>query len=341
MSSLAPKLVGDIGGTSARFAIQLASGQALQCTAQYACADFPGLLEAVRHYLAEHRLPAPRQFCVGVAAAITDDGIRFLNNSWSFSRRKLREQLALQRLLVINDFAALAYSLPSLAGEDLALVRPGTAIHDAAKIVVGPGTGLGLAGLVPSPGGAWAVVSGEGGHSTLAATSDEQQAVLQALRRDFPHVSAERVLSGPGLSNLYRATAHVAGLSVPELEPQQVVQAALDGQDPLALNTVRLFQEFLGSFAGNQALAFGARGGVYLGGGVLSRLGPLLDSTLIRQHFAAKGRVAEYLAPMPVWLIAARFPALQGALNALAGEDSGWTASAINQGDVLDEEAVA
>lgn len=313
---LHPRLVGDIGGTSARFAMQLRAGDALSAVAEYPCADFGNLEAALRHYLAQHGLPAPQEMALGVATAVTAEHIVFVNNPWSFSRSALQQGLGLECLLVLNDFAALALSLPDLPPGQLRRIGGGEPQTAAPRVVVGPGTGLGLAALARGLDGRWVVISGEGGHGSIAALSEEQDQVLQLLRREFGHVSAERVLSGPGLVNLHRALSMLAGAAWRERTPSEVVVAARDG-DELALGAVRLFSEFLGGFAGNQALSFGTLGGVYIGGGVAGRLGPLLDMVLLRQHFEAKGRLAAYLQPIPLWLIEAPQPALLGALRAL------------------------
>ncbi len=311
-----PRLVGDIGGTSARFAMQLQAGEALGAVAEYACADFGSLDAALRHYLAQHGLPAPEEMALGVATAVTAERIVFVNNPWNFSRSDLQQALGLERLLVLNDFAALALSLPALAAGQMRRIGGGEALAAAPRVVVGPGTGLGLAALARGLDGRWVAISGEGGHGSIAALSEEQAQVLRLLRREFGHVSAERVLSGPGLVNLHRALSALAGAAWRERTPREVVEAARGGDD-LALGVLRLFTEFLGGFAGNQALSFGALGGVYIGGGVTGRLGPLLDTVLLRQHFEAKGRLAAYLQLIPLWLIEDPHPALLGALRAL------------------------
>lgn len=312
-----PRLVADIGGTGARFALQLRADSSLSSVAEYACASFAGLGDAVRHYLREQSAQAPRQMAVGVAAAVTSGHIELLNNSWSFSRAALQEELQLDRLLVLNDFAALALSLPSLTDEQLQQIGGGVSRAEMPKLVIGPGTGLGLAALAKGADGRWSVISGEGGHSSAAAVTEEQAAILHFLRHQFGHVSTERLLSGPGLVNLYRAAVALESKACADMTPRQVVEAAHRGDDVAASKAVRLFIEFLGSFAGSQALSFGALGGVYLGGGVLGRLGSLLDVDLLRQQFEAKGRLADFLRPIPIWLIRAPYPALQGALRAL------------------------
>ena len=160
-------------------------------------------------------------------------------------------------------------------------------------------------------------MSGEGGHVTLAATDEHEAAILAVLRQRFSHVSAERVLSGAGLVNLYGAQCAVYGVAALQLSPSDVTDAALDGSNPLCAQAVQRFTAFLGNAAGNLALTLGARGGVFIGGGIVPRLGEHFDAALFRQHFEAKGRFADYLKAMPTSVITAAAPALIGASNAL------------------------
>ena len=244
-------------------------------------------------------------------------GCRWTNNDWVFSIAALKRSLGAERCLVINDFTALAMSLTALAPGDLRAVGTGRAVAGAPMALLGPGTGLGVSGLLPQGGGRWSAVSGEGGHVTLAATDEHEAAILAVLRQRFGHVSAERVLSGAGLVNLYGAQCAVNGVAALQLSPSDVTDAALDGSDPLCAQAVQRFTVFLGNAAGNLALTLGARGGVFIGGGIVPRLGEHFDAALFRQHFEAKGRFADYLKAMPTSVITAAAPALIGASNAL------------------------
>lgn len=312
-----PRLVGDLGGTHARWAVQLAPAQPLQHLRRYACADHASPAALIEHYLSSLDLPRPRQAALGVATAVLDDEVRFVNNGWQFSRKALQSELGLQRLLVLNDFAALAHSLPTLQAQDLRPLGQGVARPEAPRLVIGPGTGLGVAALLPRAGGGHQVVSGEGGHASLAAQSEREAAVIAVLRRRFGHVSAERALSGPGLVNLYQALCELERWPVEPLGSADITARALGAQHALCVEAVELFVAFLGQVAGNAALSFGALGGVYLGGGIPLRLGPLLNAQRLRQHFECKGRLQAYLQQIPIWLITAEEPALQGAANAL------------------------
>ena len=318
-----PRLLGDIGGTHARFAWMDRPGAPLSHVQTYRCAEHPTLGDAIRHYLHDQAPSRPAACALGIANPVTGDEVRMTNHHWAFSIQALRQQLDLQRLEVINDFTALALSLPSLEGaalQDLGGVRPSAeclAQPRAPLALLGAGTGLGVSGLLPSAQGP-VPLAGEGGHATLSAMDDEESAVLALLRASFGHVSAERALSGPGLLNLYRASAQLLGLAAdPQLPPEQVLPRARAG-DPVCQRAVDLFCRFLGSTAGNLALTLGATGGVYIGGGIAPRLLPELRASRFRERFEGKGRLQPLLAPIPCFVIdSPTSPALLGAARAL------------------------
>lgn len=312
-----PRLLGDIGGTNARWAWLADEGAPLQDIQVRPCAENGSLSESAAGYLAETGHAGPRWACVGIATAITGDQVRMTNSPWAFSISQLRRDLGVQRCLVINDFTALAMSLTELGAADLRQVGAGVAVPGTPKALLGPGTGLGVSGLLADTHGHWWPLSGEGGHVTLAAADDAEAAVLSVLRRRFGHVSAERVLSGMGLVNLLEALCEVQGQAVPCRDPAEITAAAIDGRDPMCVQAVRLFAGFLGNVAGNLALTLGARGGVYVGGGIVPRLGTAFPDALFRERFAAKGRFCDYLAEVPSWVITAATPALLGAARAL------------------------
>lgn len=312
-----PRLLGDVGGTNARFAWASSADAPLDAIATYPCAGQASLHAALEHYRAEHGKPVPRACAIGIANPITGDRVKMTNHHWSFSISELRRQLAVDRLAVVNDFTALALSLPALDGADLRPIGGGRAITGEPMAVLGPGTGLGVSGLLPAPGGPLAV-AGEGGPCSLAPNDDHEAAVIALLRERFGHVSAERVLSGPGLVNLYQASAALAGQPAETLEPATVIERARTQADPLCSAALELFCGFLGSFAGNLALTLGARGGIYIGGGIVPRLQNELARSRFRERFEDKGRLRDYLASIPTFVIdAAVSPALVGASRAL------------------------
>lgn len=312
-----PRLLGDIGGTNARWAWLAAPGAALQDVRVQPGAASGSLAESAHAYLAASGHAQPAWACIGVATPITGDHVQMTNSRWSFSIAALKRDLGVERCLVINDFTALALSLPALTATDLRGIGGGMPVAGAPLALLGPGTGLGVSGLLPDGAGAMSALAGEGGHVTLAPADDEESAVLGALRRRFGHVSAERVLSGAGLVNLHDALCAVEGRTATALEPADVTRAAIAGSDATSVRAVRLFASFLGNVAGNLALTLGARGGVYVGGGVVPRLAGAFDDALFRRRFEDKGRFAAYLQPVPTWLITAGTPALVGAARAL------------------------
>ncbi|MGL6110075.1 MAG: glucokinase [Rubrivivax sp.] len=312
------RLLGDVGGTNARFAWQGAPGNEPDRIAAYPCAQFESLEAAVRHYLAQHGLRVPRQAAIGIANPVQGDQVRMTNNDWHFSIEALRRALGLERLLLLNDFAALALALPTLQPMELHAVGGGLAAPGGPLALLGPGTGLGVSGLLRDAGGHEVVLSGEGGHVTLSAVDDEEAAVLAWLRREFGHVSAERALSGPGLENLHRAWCALHAQAHTPMRAAQISQQALAGADATCDAVLELFLGLLGTVAGDLALTLGATGGVYIGGGIVPRLGKRIGRSRFRERFEAKGRFSAYLGRIPVWVIQpAGSPALRGAARAL------------------------
>lgn len=313
-----PRLLGDIGGTNARFALQAHPAAEPSHVATLACAQFPGLEDAIEHYL-QQQGSQPRWAAVGIANPVVGDRVRMTNHHWSFSIEALRQRFGWERFTVINDFTALALSLPALAAADLHQVGGGAAVPGAAVGLIGPGTGLGVSGLLwPDEGGRPVPINGEGGHVTLAPIDAAESAVLAVLRRRFGHVSAERAVSGPGLVNTYQALCEIGGVPALELDASGVSSRALAGTDPTCRQALDMFCSFLGNLAGNLAVTLGARGGVYIGGGIVPRLGGMFVTSPFRQRFEAKGRFQGYLEPIPVFVIQATVsPALLGAARAL------------------------
>lgn len=314
-----PRLVGDVGGTNARFGWIEKQGGELGGVAAYPAADFPTLQDAMQRYLSERHHESPRWCAIGIANPVVGDHVKMTNHDWSFSISDVKHKLGLGRFLVINDFTALALSLPALRAEDLRQVGGGRAVVGAPLGLVGAGTGLGVSGLLPAMAGHGAIpINGEGGHQTLAATDEVEEAVIRALRDRFGHVSAERALSGPGLINLYEAVCGVRGAPAAPLQAADVTRRAVDGSDALCVEALGLFCGFLGNVAGNVALTLGSLGGLYIGGGIVPRLGSWFDRSRFRERFESKGRFRNYLAGIPTYVVQASVsPALIGAARAL------------------------
>jgi glucokinase len=318
-----PWLVADIGGTNARFGWVAQAGTRVGHVRTLACAGHAGPTDAARAYLdtlaAElgTAYTPPQAAAWAVATAVTQDRVNLTNSGWSFSRQAAQAELGLRRLRLLNDFEALALALPRLQpGQLRAVGRTPEPPPGGVLAVVGPGTGLGVASIVPHAGH-WLAVPGEGGHATLAPGDDLESAVLAAARREHPHVSAERLLSGIGLPVLHRAVVAVTGHVAEDLDAERIVERGLAGTDEHCSRTLDLFCALLGSFAGNVALTVGARGGLFIGGGIVPRLGERFFVSRFRERFEAKGRFRAYLQAVPTWLITDTLAALTGAAAAL------------------------
>jgi glucokinase len=312
-----PRLLGDIGGTNARFAWQSHAGAPLTDVRTYSCAAHETLEAALRHYLMDSGHSSVHYVAFGIATAVVDDWVQMTNHAWGFSITQLQQSLALKQLVVVNDFTALALGVPSVPATELVQIGGEVPVAGAPVAVLGPGTGLGCGGFLWTKHGI-AALAGEGGHVTLAANNHMQDQVLRALREKYDHVSAERLLSGAGLSLLYRSCCALQREVVEFETPEQVLQAALELNHALASQAVELFLSLLGNVAGNLALTLGARGGVYIGGGMVPRMLSRLATSEFREQFEKKGRCRPYLEKIPVFVIcSAVSPALQGASRAL------------------------
>jgi glucokinase len=310
-------LVGDVGATNARFGLVSPAGTILHSNT-FACADFAEIGDAVEAYLSQRGpLPMPRIGALAIAAAITGDRIRMTNHPWSFSVAALRDRLGLEKLFAINDFTAVALALPRLSPADRMPVGGSAPVEGKPIAVLGPGSGLGASGLVPS-GAGWAALAGEGGHATMAPANDRESAVLDLLRQRFDHVSAERVLSGPGLVNLYNALAALDRVPAAPYTAAQITDPDIGASDRLCREATEMFCAMLGSVAGNLVLTLGAQGGVYVAGGIVPRLGQRFVQSGFRERFEAKGRMQPYLAAVPAYVVTHRLPAFLGCAAALA-----------------------
>jgi len=308
-------LVADIGGTNARFAVADLQTLALADIRTFPTAEHATLADAMRAYLKD----APETVAhagLAVAAPLREDTVKFTNAAWTFKQSTLATEAGLEAAYVFNDFEAQAYALPVLSADELHSLHGGRAVEGAPKVVLGPGTGLGVAGLVRSPSG-WVPVPGEGGHQTFPAENERELALLERMRVGLERLSVERVLSGPGLADLYRAIAASYGFSDAGLSPAKVEQLAISGEDEMAVEALNFFVQWLGRFAGDMALAFGARGGVYLGGGIAPRMLSRLEQDDFREAFERKGRMSPYVAAIPIHVVVSDYPGLKGAAAGL------------------------
>lgn len=304
-------LIADIGGTNARFAMVHGDG-AVRDVRVLACDDYADLIGAAEAYLTAAALPdRPRRGAFAVASPVLDDHVSMTNRAWSFSTDRVRRRLGLEDLKVINDFAAVALALPHLGSGDRVQIGGGRVEPGAAAAVIGPGTGLGVSALIPHPGG-WTPLATEGGHVTMAAATDREADVLARLR-GFGHVSAERVISGPGLVTLYRTLAALDGQEADkELTPADITGRAVGGTCPVSAEALAMFSAMLGTVAANLALNVDARGGVYIAGGIVPRLGATFADSGFRARFEDKGRYSDYLAAIPTFVLSHEMPAFVG-----------------------------
>ena len=314
-----PRLLADIGGTNARFAMQTGAAR-FEHVEVIPCGACTTLGDAIRAYLASAAArgfssAAIRHAAIAIANPVDGDTVSMTNHHWSFSIAALRAELGLTTLLVVNDFAALAMALPYLApgqririgGDD----NEGDAPAGRPLGLVGPGTGLGVSGVIPC-GARWIALAGEGGHASFAPANRDEVAILERLWSEFGHVSSERLLSGMGLELIHRA------LTDRHLQAADITARALDASCFDSRRSVDTFCAILGSVAGNVALTLGATGGMYIGGGIVPRLGGLFAQSAFRRRFEDKGRLKAYLARIPTYLITEPYPALPGVAAMLA-----------------------
>jgi glucokinase len=280
--------------------------------------DYETLTEAIDAYLATVPKEAcPAEAAIAVAAPVIGDKVTMMNAPWTFSIDAVKTHYGWSALHVVNDFVANALAVPQLQEADFVQIGHGTPADGEAVAVLGPGTGLGVAGLVRC-GGKWTAIAGEGGHATLAPMDSREAAIIDILRRQYAHVSAERVLSGPGLANLYDALCELAGKPAAPLTPERITDL-YPGCDPQCRETVMMFFAMLGTFAGSVALTFGARGGVYIMGGIIPKiLGTFMQSSF-RERFEFRGRYRAYLTDIPTYVVTRPNPAFLGLTTLFGG----------------------
>ena len=313
-----PRLLADIGGTNARFALETGPGR-IELIDVLSCAEHDTLADAVRAYLASPALAAAgirgvHHAAVAIANPVVGDLVRMTNHHWEFSIEGLRRELGFDTFVVVNDFSALAMSLPHLADSDKWQVGGGAPSAHAPIGLLGAGTGLGVSGLIPGDGAypGWTALRSEGGHVTFSPADETEVAILQYAWREFEHVSAERFLSGAGVELIYRALAHHEGRDDAPLAAPEISRRALAGECALSDRVLDTFCGMLGTVAGNLAVTLGAQGGVYIGGGIVPRLGERFARSPFRARFEQKGRFGAYLAQVPTYVITAEYPAFLG-----------------------------
>ena len=312
-----PRLLADIGATHARFALQTAP-DVFRSVSVLECEGFEGIVPLLRHYLAQHADLTLHHAAFAVANPVNGDQVRMTNRAWEFSTEAVRRQLGLSTLLVVNDFTALAMAIPVLQPGDLLQVGDGKPAAGSVIGVLGPGTGLGVSGLIPTADG-FVTLGSEGGHVNFAPSDEREFAILQCAWREWQHVSNERLISGPGMELMYRALAQRNGQ--PDTAPRtaaQIVAGALDDADALCLEVLEVFCGMLGGAAANLAVTLGAFGGVYIGGGIVPRMREYFARSPFRARFEAKGRFSDYLSSIPTYVITTPNPAFHGVATILS-----------------------
>ena len=310
-SPLKQRLIADIGGTNARFAL-LNNDGSIQNETVLSVHNYPDFVSAYQHYLTLVECGEITEAAIAIADPINDGTIKMTNHNWEFSIEEARSTLNLDTLMFKNDFEALALSIPLLDRSECYQVG-GRDIKPKSPIgVLGPGTGLGVSGLLYS-GDKWVPFSGEGGHVSISPTTQRECRILDYWWEQFDHVSSERLISGSGLQNILEALCFIDGREIKHgLSPKDITQKALDQSDSLCEEALDIFCEILGGVAGNLALTLGAKGGIYIGGGIVPKLGSFFENSSFRESFDEKGRMYDYLKDIPVFVIKTKHPALIG-----------------------------
>lgn len=328
-----PRLLADIGGTYARFALEVAPGR-FEHKVSMRCAEYADFYSAVTAYLADLPVARIKNAAVAIANPVSGDRVRMTNYHWQFSIEEMRARLRFDNLVVVNDFTALAMSLPSLLPHQRHQVGGGTALPRSVHGIIGAGSGLGVSGLIPAEKG-WIALGTEGGHTSFSPRDEREIHILQYGWKHFPHVSFERVLSGPGIELIYRALADRAGAKVDPLSAPEITRRALEDKDPLCRETLDAFCAILGTAAANLAVTQGAFGGIYIGGGIVPRLGEFFDQSGFRARFEDKGRFSDYMKGIPTFVITAEDATFLGASTILSAQlgalESNEAATILNQ----------
>lgn len=304
-------LVGDVGGTNARLALCETETGAISQAKTFSTADYDSLEAVIRFYLEEQKQEIV-DGCIAIACPVTDDWVEMTNHDWAFSTSKMKANLGFEHLEIINDFTAVSMAIPMLTEQDVMQFGGSLAVKDKPIAVYGAGTGLGVAHLVHVDK-RWVSLPGEGGHVDFAANSEEEDMILEVLREELGHVSAERILSGAGLVNLYRAMVKADGRVPENLKPKDVSQRALDDSCTDCRRALAMFCVVMGRFGGNLALNLGTFGGVYIAGGIVPRFLEFFKASGFRAAFEDKGRFKDYVQNIPVFLITHDQPGLLGA----------------------------
>lgn len=312
---LYPRLIGDVGGTNARFAIETAPGLFV-APAIFANRNFVDFASALRHYLSQETVAAAgsgklKYAAIAIANPIEGDWIRMTNSDWAFSVEEVKAEFGFDVFLMVNDFTALAMSLPALPKDFTKQCGGSVAKEGRAIGLIGAGTGLGVSGLIPA-GNLWVPLEAEGGHVSFSPSNELEIGILTRAKKKYRHVSAERFLSGMGIEFLYELLCGIQEEKTHSLPASEIIRRALEEKDDVCDRTVEVFCNMFGTVAGNLALTLGAKGGIYIGGGIIPRLGERFFMSGFRKRFEDKGRFSGYLSEIPVFVITDTYAAFGG-----------------------------
>ncbi|QOW64330.1 glucokinase [Campylobacter hepaticus] len=311
-----PRLLADIGGTNARFALEV-EANIIENIEVLACNDYNTVVDAVKMYLSKVGNPVVKYAAFAIANPVVGDWVQMTNHHWAFSIETTRQALHLEVLILINDFTAQAYAISKMSTADLIQIGGTSCEINAPKAVLGPGTGLGVSGLIPCHNGGYIALAGEGGHTSFSPFDDTEVAIWQYAKKKYGHVSAERFLSGSGLVLIYEALADREKVKSLNMTPELISEYALSGKSPLCRLTLDIFCAMLGTVSADLALTLGARGGVYLCGGIIPRFINYFKTSPFRVRFENKGRFDAYLAAIPIYVVLAKYSGIYGVAVAL------------------------
>lgn len=311
-----PRLLADIGGTNARFALEFAPGD-IRHIESYPCINYHTIIDAMRFYLSSHDNHKIEVAGIAVANPVLGDWMQMTNHHWSFSIETTRRAMGFESLLCINDFVAQAYAISKLNYDGLVQIGGNVCDINTPKAILGPGTGLGVSALVPVGDGSNVVITSEGGHVSFSPFDDTEVMIWNYAREKYGHVSAERLISGAGLVLIYEALCERDGVADHHITPHEITKRALDSTCSLSMQTLDIFCAILGGVAGNLVLTLGARAGVYICGGIVPRFIDYLKASPFRMRFENKGRFDSYLSAIPAYVVSADNPGISGVSTAL------------------------
>ena len=310
--SLYPRLLADIGGTNARFALQKSRASQIENIEVLSCSDYDSLLAAILAYLSKNANFSVKFGALALPNPILGDWIQMTNHHWAFSMEKTRKALGFDILLAINDFTAQAHFIRN--STDLEMVQVGGKSCDihSAKLVLGPGTGLGLSAIIPFGKDSYTALASEGGHVSFTPFDDIELMIFKYAKQKFTHLSAERLISGAGLSLIYEALAHKEGKKELKMSPELISSKAMDKSCSLCSLSLDIFCAILGTFCADAALTLGARGGVYICGGIVPSFVEYFKNSTFRSRFENKGRMSSYLSDIPVYVVLSKYSGIHG-----------------------------